>query len=508
MRPENKDVPDDKEWRLLLDFHCVLTYTQHLEKQLTGGPGPGRGRGNPGGNGGPRGSGRRGVVYAGGGSNQLANILVGVTYLREALGSRLPVEVIYYGEAEVNPAIAKLFDDPKLQPVALVDSALTPYPSHQRPCEIKSFVSKVWALYAGTSFDEVLLMDADNYPLVPPEEMFEMEQYKQNGHVFWPDFWHSAWIDGSMYEMFGSKPPWHNNPTHRVTESGQVLFDRRRLPLVLEWLWYLNSHSAFVYKKMHGDKDSFKLAFYLAGMLQNFTQVPVFNSMALKWLPPENAYLLQSVIQYSWKGEPLFFHQTKFFPTVARDRSTNRTQLDWLSPPAHQDRANTLFKPHSYALWRNQTDQQAYKRCGYQPGPGKTVFDIMQACGWKQDDRSIPTPVFPPSWLPTASARIDALTATFFRLRDQLLEATSAKWCPQLSGFTLHTGVDRFGEDLRWVSALGEAHSECRKDPECKAFNRDGWLKRKRSPRSKAETNCLWVKDKNRSKGEEEDTDD
>ena len=42
---------------------------------------------------------------------------------------------------------------------------------------------------------------------------------------------------------------------------------------VLEWLWLLNSHREVMYKKMHGDKDTYKLAFFLAGKLDQFEQV-------------------------------------------------------------------------------------------------------------------------------------------------------------------------------------------------------------------------------------------
>lgn len=50
---------------------------------------------------------------------------------------------------------------------------------------------------------------------------------------------------------------------------------RVRYKDVLEWLWYLNSHPEVVYKSMHGDKDSFRLAFTLAGKAVNYTQVRV-----------------------------------------------------------------------------------------------------------------------------------------------------------------------------------------------------------------------------------------
>jgi hypothetical protein len=42
---------------------------------------------------------------------------------------------------------------------------------------------------------------------------------------------------------------------------------------VLEYLWLLNSHHEWVYKHMHGDKDTFLLAFAMAGRLADFKQV-------------------------------------------------------------------------------------------------------------------------------------------------------------------------------------------------------------------------------------------
>lgn len=41
---------------------------------------------------------------------------------------------------------------------------------------------------------------------------------------------------------------------------------------VLEWLWFLNSHPGVTYKNMYGDKDTFRLAFSLAGKASAFWQ--------------------------------------------------------------------------------------------------------------------------------------------------------------------------------------------------------------------------------------------
>ncbi|KAG2484566.1 hypothetical protein HYH03_016612 [Edaphochlamys debaryana] len=507
MAPNNTKISAETPWRMLLDFHCMVDYTEALERQLAAkaasAAGGAEGEGKEGREEGKGISGsRRGVVWAGGGRYLLANILVGVTYLREALGSKLPVEVIYQGEAEMEPTLARMLTAEKLQPVKLVDASRIPYPSHHRPVEIYGFTSKVWALYAGTSFDEVLLMDADNYPLVPPEEIFEMEEYKQYGNAFWPDFWHSLWTKDDIWHMFGSKAPWEGNPHHRTTESGQVLVNRKRMAVVLEWIWYVNSHRDFTYRMMHGDKDTYKLAFYLAGKLDQFNQVPVYNSMALKDVrDTEHHWKMQSVYQYSFKGLPLFYHQSKFFPHIAGDSRHNLSLTEWLSVPASDRRAMFIHK-EGMALWDNETDFEAHRKCGFVPGPDKGISDIMTQCGWKQEETSMPIPVVPRSWLPRASASVDALTATFWAVRDRI-EALRYKECKDLRGFKVYPGMDRIGDDMSWHTSLKTAYRACVGDAECKAFNLDGWIKRSSTPMVK-ERNCIWVKlEEGEGEGEE-----
>jgi hypothetical protein len=46
----------------------------------------------------------------------------------------------------------------------------------------------------------------------------------------------------------------------------------------MEYLWLLNSYHEWVYKHMHGDKDTFLLAFSMAGRRDMFTQVRVAPS--------------------------------------------------------------------------------------------------------------------------------------------------------------------------------------------------------------------------------------
>lgn len=48
---------------------------------------------------------------------------------------------------------------------------------------------------------------------------------------------------------------------------------RARHADVLEWLWFLNSHRKPVSDWMWGDKDTYRLAFALAGKADAFQQV-------------------------------------------------------------------------------------------------------------------------------------------------------------------------------------------------------------------------------------------
>jgi hypothetical protein len=42
---------------------------------------------------------------------------------------------------------------------------------------------------------------------------------------------------------------------------------------VLEWLWFLNSHTAITYAESFGDKDTFRLAFAITSKVHAFQQV-------------------------------------------------------------------------------------------------------------------------------------------------------------------------------------------------------------------------------------------
>lgn len=113
---------------------------------------------------------------------------------------------------------------------------------------------------------QVLYLDSDNLPLFNPDVLFNEQDYKLHGSMFWPDIYCGS---PRLHELLGMPAS-----DAAQTESGQYIFDRERHWMVLEWLLWLNTRDEIVYSEAYGDKDTFKAAFFLANRLEEFYQVP------------------------------------------------------------------------------------------------------------------------------------------------------------------------------------------------------------------------------------------
>ena len=87
----------------------------------------------------------------------LANALITIRILRQHLYCNLPVEIVYYGEKELEPAVAQLLmqENQPAAPVFLVDGLKVAQPQHHVKVEIKGFATKVYSLCYVTRFREV-----------------------------------------------------------------------------------------------------------------------------------------------------------------------------------------------------------------------------------------------------------------------------------------------------------------------------------------------------------------
>jgi ADP-heptose:LPS heptosyltransferase len=231
----------------------------------------------------PGGHAGRGIVICGGGDRYLGCAWVCIRMLRQ-LGCSLPIQLWHLGPEELDADMARL-----LQPhgVECVD-ALTV--REQNPVRrLGGWELKPFALLH-CPFREVLLLDADNVPVKNPEYLFDTPEFLRHGAVFWPDYGRLG-PERGIWNICGV--PYRDEPEF---ESGQILLDKRKCWKALNLAMWYNEHSDYFYRHIHGDKDTFHLAWHKAG-----------KSYAM---PERGIHTLHGTMcQHDFAGERLFQHR-------------------------------------------------------------------------------------------------------------------------------------------------------------------------------------------------------
>lgn len=123
--------------------------------------------------------GGRGIVLTAG-NDQVAYLLTQIPILRR-LGCRLPVEVMYNGDGDLNRDSRQDLED--LGGVVTRDISAMVAPSGW---DIASWAAKPFAILL-SSFREAIFIDADSFFFVNPEVMFEYPEYVRTGALFFRD---------------------------------------------------------------------------------------------------------------------------------------------------------------------------------------------------------------------------------------------------------------------------------------------------------------------------------
>jgi ADP-heptose:LPS heptosyltransferase len=192
----------------------------------------------------------RGIVICAGGVKYFTGAWVCLHRLRD-LGCQLPVELWYLNPEEMDARMVKLIEP---LGVTCVDASKVRL---QHPVRrLAGWELKPYAILH-SSFREVLYLDADNVPVRDPQYLFASAPYRDTGAVFWLDYgqfertniiWRSCGL---------------SIPKGPELESGQMLIDKRRCWRALRLALWFNEHSDFYYQYLHGDKETFRLAFHL-----------------------------------------------------------------------------------------------------------------------------------------------------------------------------------------------------------------------------------------------------
>lgn len=158
-------------------------------------------------------SNQRGIVTVGG-AKFFPPLLVSLRVLRRT-GTTLPVEV-FMPEQEYEAELCEAV-------LPALGAACRIFPDIP-PLKLDSFQFKVFALLL-SSFEDVLLLDADDFPIRDVEPLFSSRPFEETGMVVWPDFWGTA--VSPLYYLVSSQPPVSLSARPK-SETGQLLVSKKR----------------------------------------------------------------------------------------------------------------------------------------------------------------------------------------------------------------------------------------------------------------------------------------
>lgn len=255
-----------------------------------------------------------GIVIGGGGKYSLQAYAV-ISVIRE-LKTTLPIEVLIPSSVAQDKPFCEMlkhkFDNVKciyLQDIFDEDFLKT----H----EFHAFQYKSLALMA-SSFKNVLLLDADNFPLKNIDDIFDNELFDKNGMIVWPDFWRrtthpffyeSAGIEidlkqrvRNFYNSVNEKTENQKLPYHDFqgtlpdpsSETGEFLINKEKHWKSLILSLYYNVHGPNVFYHLfsqyaagQGDKETFLAAAHILDL--PYYQVFLKPSLDAYFEPKENA---------------------------------------------------------------------------------------------------------------------------------------------------------------------------------------------------------------------------
>ncbi|HEX4646867.1 MAG TPA: glycosyltransferase family 9 protein, partial [Verrucomicrobiae bacterium] len=227
----------------------------------------------------------RGIVICGGGTRYFTNAWVCINMLRR-LGCRLPIQLWHLGAKELDGRMRGLVEG---MDVECVDACRMRRRFPVR--RLNGWELKPYAILH-SRFREVLLLDADNVPVLNPGYLFDTPQFQSTGAIFWPDYTHDKnKLAAAIWRSCGLR-----EPREPEFETGQIVVDKKRCwPALWLTLWF-NENSDFYYRYLHGDKETFHLAFRKMKQSYSLVQKPIRQ-------------LEGTMCQHDFRGRRIFQHR-------------------------------------------------------------------------------------------------------------------------------------------------------------------------------------------------------
>jgi hypothetical protein len=137
-------------------------------------------------------------------------------------------------------------------------------------------------------FREVLQLDADNVPVRDPAFLFDRPEFRDTGTLFWPDIVRLS-QGNEIWPISGLD--YRDTPS---VESGQMILDKSRCWRALSLAYWINQHSNVFYQFLHGDKDTYLIAWLMLTQPYHLMRHrPKLLEATLCQRDPEGAVLFQ-----------------------------------------------------------------------------------------------------------------------------------------------------------------------------------------------------------------------
>ena len=199
--------------------------------------------------------GSQGLVSTGGGK-YLPIFVISLRMLRRT-GTTLPVEVFLADHDEYEEHICEEVLPSLNATCVIMDDILSSVP---HDVEITKYQFKVFAMIF-SSFENILFLDADAFPIHNPEELFSSQLFKDHGLISWPDFWASSTSE-YYYTISQQKIP--SMGERASSETGELLISKKTHQRFLLLATYYNYYGPTHYYPLlsqgspgEGDKDTF-----------------------------------------------------------------------------------------------------------------------------------------------------------------------------------------------------------------------------------------------------------
>ena len=205
----------------------------------------------------PYSPGTRGIVTTAGGA-YLNVALVSIRMLRRT-GSVLPVEIFLADWSEFDAEICGHVMPSLGATCVVLEDIFASDESFKAP-PIEKYQFKVMAILF-SSFEEVLFLDSDCFPIYDPNPLFDQQPFTDTGLVLWPDFWFPSetFLFFEIAEI--DNPDIHNKAS---TEAGEIMYSKRRHEADILLAAYYNYYGPGFYYPLQsqgapgeGDKETF-----------------------------------------------------------------------------------------------------------------------------------------------------------------------------------------------------------------------------------------------------------